>query len=50
MLLGQRRCLAAIAIKLDKQSAEVWAGPLRGPQIAQQSEKAGKRQMELAPI
>ena len=41
---------AAAANKLDKQPIQVWAGPLCGPQIAQQSEKAGKRQMELAPI
>ena len=39
---------ATIATKPDKQPAEVWAGPLGGPQIAQQSEKARRRQIELA--
>ena len=41
---------ATVATKLDKQPVQVWAGPLCGPQIAQQSEKAKRRQMELAPI
>ena len=41
---------AAHATKLAIQPAKVWAGPLCGPQIAQQSEKAESRQMELAPI
>ena len=36
---------AALATKFAKQPIKVWAGPLCGPQIAQQSEKAGKRQM-----
>ena len=39
---------AAIAAKFDKQQPKVWAGPLCGPQIAQQSEKAKRRQIELA--
>ena len=41
---------ATTATKLDKQPAEVWAGPRSGPEIAKQSEKAWRRQMELAPI
>ena len=41
---------AALAIKLAKQPVQVWAGPLCGPQIAKQSEKARRRQMELAPF
>ena len=35
---------AAAAIKFDKQPAKVWAGPLRGLQIAKQSEKARRHQ------
>ena len=41
---------AAAATKLEKQLAQVWAGPRSGPEIAQQSEKAKRRQMELAPF
>ena len=35
---------AALATKFDKQPIQVWAGPHSGPQIAQQSEKAGRHQ------
>ena len=35
---------ATVATKLDKQLVRVWAGPLSGPQIAQQSEKTKRHQ------
>ena len=35
---------AAAATKPEKQLAQVWAGPRSGPEIAKQSEKAGRHQ------
>ena len=41
---------ATTATKFAKQPTKVWAGPHSGPRIAKQSEKAKRRQMELASI
>ena len=44
---GRRRDLfkATVATSFGKQPIQVWAGPRSGPQIAQQSEKAKRRQI-----